>query len=81
MAFCSEVNRCFEEAKNFHSSFIGQTQAAQAHLLALQQVRHKKKKVTMYLARKYYYFGDTIFTSPCGDETAILRGLLSHTKV
>jgi len=26
-------------------------------------------------------FGDTIFTSPSGDGTAILRGLLSHTKV
>ena len=44
MAFCSEVDRCFGEAKNFHSSFIGQTQAAQAHPLALQQVRHEKKK-------------------------------------
>ena len=25
--------------------------------------------------------GDTIFTSPPGDGTAILRGLLSHAKV
>ena len=43
---------------------MGQTQAVQAHLLALQQVRHEKKKVTMYLAQKYYlehYFYVTLW--------------------
>ena len=35
---CSEVNRCYDEAENFHASFVGQTQAKDAYLLALQAV-------------------------------------------
>ena len=64
------MNHCFEEAKNFHSSFIGQTQAAQAHLLALQQVRHEKKNA-LNLSDNVFsmkvLFGDTIFTTNCGE--------------
>ena len=59
------MNRCFEEVKNFHSSFIGQTQAAQAHLLALQQVRYEKKKAlnlsdNVFTCSTKYYLG-TLF--------------------
>ena len=78
------MNRCFEEAENFHSSFIRQTEATQAHLRALQQVRHEKKNA-LNLSDNVFstkvLIGDTIFTSPPGDGTAILRGLLSHAKV
>ena len=35
----------------------------------------------MYLAQKYQDIGDTIFTSPTGDGTSILRGHPSHAKV
>ena len=75
------MNRCFEEAENFHSSFITQTEATQAHLRALQQVRHEKKNALNLSDNVFSTKGDTIFTSPSGDATAILRGLLSHAKV
>lgn len=32
------MNRCYDEAENFHASFVGQTQAKDAYLLALQAV-------------------------------------------
>ena len=35
---CSEVNRCYDEAENFHVTFLGQTQAKDAFLLALKVV-------------------------------------------
>ena len=35
----------------------------------------------MYLARAKVLTGDTIFTSPKGDGSAILRGHPSHAKV
>ena len=35
---CSEVNRCYDEAENFHATFVGQTQAKDAYLIALQAV-------------------------------------------
>ena len=75
------MNRCFEEAENFHSSFITQTEATQIHLNALQQVRHKKKNALNLNDNVFSTKGDTIFTSPSGDGTAILRGLLIHAKV
>ena len=37
--------------------------------------------VSMHLAQKYWFIEDTIFMSPRGDGTAILRGHLSHAKV
>ena len=37
--------------------------------------------VSMYLAWKYVLIGDTLFTSPSGEETAILRGHPIHAKV
>ena len=44
-----------------------------------------KKKCTFYLSVNVFstkvLIGDTIFTSPNGDGTAILRGHLSHAKV
>ena len=44
---------------------------------------HQKK--SLYLSVNVFstkvLIGDTIFTSPTGDETAILRGHLSHAKV
>ena len=43
------------------------------------------KKIALYLSVNVFsrkvLIGDTIFTSPCGDGTAILSGLPSHTKV
>ena len=75
------MNRCFEEAENFHSSFITQTEATQIHLNALQQVRHKKKNALNLNDNVFSTKGDTIFTSPSGDGTAILPGLLIHAKV
>ena len=43
------------------------------------------KKCTFYLSVNVFstkvLIGDTIFTSPNGDGTAILRGHLSHEKV
>ena len=78
------MNRCFEEAENFHSSFIRQTEATQAHLLALQQVRHEKKNA-LNLSDNVFItkilIGDAVFTSPSGDGAVILRGLLSHANV
>ena len=45
----------------------------------------KKKKCTFYLSVNVFstkvLIGDTIFTSPNGDGTAILRGHPSHAKV
>jgi len=38
MFVCSEVNRCYDEAENFHATFVGQAQAKDAYLLALQAV-------------------------------------------
>lgn len=38
MVVCSEVNRCYDEAENFHATFLGQTQAKDAYLVALQAV-------------------------------------------
>lgn len=32
------MNRCYDEAENFHASFVGQAQAKDAYLLALQAV-------------------------------------------
>ena len=58
------MNRCFEEAENFHSSFITQTEATQIHLNALQQVRHKKKNALNLNDNVFSTKGDTIFTSP-----------------
>ena len=40
----------------------------------------KKKKKALYLSVNVL-IGDTIFTSPNGDGTAILRGHPSHAKV
>ena len=57
MTFCSEVNHCYEEAENFHASFMGQTQATEAHLLALQTVSPiTDKKGTCYETRKMSLF-------------------------
>ena len=43
-----------------------------------------EEKKTFYLSVKVFHtkalIGDTIFTSPIGDGTAILRGHLSHEK-
>ena len=39
LAVCSEVNRCYDEAENFHATFVGQSEAKDAYLLALQTVR------------------------------------------
>ena len=39
------------------------------------------QKTHFYLSIKKVLIGDTIFTSPTGDGTAILRGHPSHTKV
>ena len=43
-----------------------------------------EEKKTFYLSVKVFHtkalIGDTIFTSPIGDGTAILRGHLSHVK-
>ena len=45
----------------------------------------KKKKNALYLSVNVFstkvLIGDTIFTSPNGDGTAILRGHPSHAKV
>ena len=45
----------------------------------------KKKKKALYLSVNVFstkvLIGDTIFTSPTGDGTAILRGHPSHAKV
>ena len=45
----------------------------------------KKKKKALYLSVNVFstkvLIGDTIFTSPNGDGTAILRGHPSHAKV
>ena len=47
--------------------------------------RLPKKKCTFYLSVNVFstkvLIGDTIFTSPNGDGTAILRGHPSHAKV
>ena len=44
-----------------------------------------EEKKTFYLSVKVFHtkalIGDTIFTSPTGDGTAILRGHPSHAKV
>ena len=47
--------------------------------------RDLKKKKALYLSVNEFntkvLIGDTIFTSPTGDGTAILRGHPSHAKV
>ncbi|XP_073228812.1 serine/threonine-protein kinase TBK1-like [Porites lutea] len=48
----NEVNRCFEEAENFHSSFIRQTEATQAHLRALQQFQDECKEKSEAIVQK-----------------------------
>ena len=44
-----------------------------------------EKKIALYLSVNVFsrkvLIGDTIFTSPCGDRTSILRGHPSHAKV
>ena len=43
-----------------------------------------EKKIALYLSVNVFsrkvLMGDTFFTSPCGDGTAILSGHPSHTK-
>ena len=50
-----------------------------------QAVKKKKKKKALYLSVNVFstkvLIGDTIFTSPNGDRTAILHGHPSHAKV
>jgi len=47
-----EVNRCYEEAENFHASFMGQTQATEAHLLALQTFQEQCKTKSKSIVQK-----------------------------
>ena len=46
---------------------------------------HVKEKNALYLSVTVFSMtvltGDTIFTSPTGDMTAILHGLLTHAKI
>ena len=50
-----------------------------------QALRETRKEKTLYLSVNVFstkvLIGDTIFTSPTGDGTAILRGHPSHAKV
>ena len=58
--------------------FVGSTNTSELF-------QDKKKKKALYLSVSVFstkvLIGDTIFTSPNGDGTAILRGHPSHAKV
>ena len=55
------------------------------HLFHAKWALSGEKKIALFLGVNVFsrkvLIGDTIFTSPCGDGTAILRKHLSHTKV
>ncbi|KAL9959562.1 hypothetical protein ACROYT_G032893 [Oculina patagonica] len=48
----NEVNRCYDEAENFHTTFVGQTQAKDAYLLALQTVQEECKEKSKKIVQK-----------------------------
>ncbi|XP_020631400.1 serine/threonine-protein kinase TBK1-like isoform X3 [Orbicella faveolata] len=48
----NEVNRCYDEAENFHASFVGQTQAKDAYLLALQAFQEQCKVKSKAIVEK-----------------------------
>ena len=44
------MNRCYDEAENFHATFVGQTQAKDAYLIALQAVSLLEILLFLHLA-------------------------------
>ena len=55
------------------------------HIFHAKWALSGEKKIALYLSVNVFsrkvLIGGTIFTSPCGDRTAILRGHPSHVKV
>ena len=72
----NQYNNCLENNNIF-------TQKLRSSIVLHQ--KNKKKQNALYLIVKVFstkvLIGDTIFTSPTGDGTAILRGHPSHAKV
>ena len=64
---------------------IGFTKKLANQIYSVMVIKKKKKKNALYLSVNVFstkvLIGDTIFTSPTGDGTAILRGHPSHAKV